>query len=210
MNYAKTLSKAVGRKWPTPEEKEWWWTKFTVARRRRTARLSEAQNHRCAFCGTETYLSINDFRLGMNKHRHLATLEHIIPQCEGGTDHISNCVMACHECNNSRGDMNAWKFYELRNDPVKWLAFVKRKSKRAKAHARASSTELSEGSLTMAYRLALYSVIFPEFKILFDKGFADVQKVMEANKDTYEKHQRKYELRMERIQVAEEAVGNRK
>ena len=123
MNYDKVLGKAVHRKWPTPAQKEWWWTKFSAARRRRTAKLSEAQNHRCAFCACDTYLGPGDYKTGMSEKRHLATLEHVKTQSEGGSDAPSNCVMSCNECNRLRGTMDAWKFYELRSDPEAWLAW---------------------------------------------------------------------------------------
>lgn len=32
------------------------------------------------------------------------TVEHIIPKSKGGTNHISNLTIACHECNNRRQD----------------------------------------------------------------------------------------------------------
>lgn len=32
------------------------------------------------------------------------TLEHIVPQSYGGTDDITNLVLACAECNNARGN----------------------------------------------------------------------------------------------------------
>lgn len=33
------------------------------------------------------------------------TIEHLVPQCEGGSNHISNLVIACRECNTKFGAM---------------------------------------------------------------------------------------------------------
>lgn len=67
------------KRWP-PEEKE---------------RLSEAQNHRCAFCGT---------RMGATgQYRDYPTIEHVIPLSRGGADDESNVVIACRGCNDDRG-----------------------------------------------------------------------------------------------------------
>lgn len=59
-------------------------------------RLSEAQNHRCCFCGV---------RMGYfgDKGRQ-PTFEHVLARSRGGTDHIDNLVISCDKCNSSRGD----------------------------------------------------------------------------------------------------------
>ena len=56
------------------------------------ARLSEAQNWRCCYCGVRTT------RYGPTG----ATIEHVLPKCHGGADHPDNLVMACYDCNSSR------------------------------------------------------------------------------------------------------------
>lgn len=61
----------------------------------RTA-ASEAQNHRCCYCGVRTSLD------GPVHDR--PTLEHVIPRSRGGLDEPLNCVMACSLCNVSRRD----------------------------------------------------------------------------------------------------------
>ena len=35
----------------------------------------------------------------------MATLEHILPQSEGGTDSIANLMMSCQGCNHLRGNI---------------------------------------------------------------------------------------------------------
>jgi 5-methylcytosine-specific restriction endonuclease McrA len=37
-------------------------------------------------------------------------LEHLIPRGRGGSDRISNLVLACHACNQAKGEQTAEKF----------------------------------------------------------------------------------------------------
>lgn len=60
-------------------------------------RLSEAQNHRCAFRGCDC--------------RHNATLAHVIPRALGGRWWESNLVVACRPCNQECGPRNAFDFF---------------------------------------------------------------------------------------------------
>lgn len=57
----------------------------TSKKRAMRVRLSEAQNHRCCYCGC-------DIRDG-------ATLERVIPGCRGGHYVWANLVVACYPCN---------------------------------------------------------------------------------------------------------------
>jgi hypothetical protein len=66
------------------------------------------QNNRCYYCGflmwednREEFASKHgiSFRLAM---RFQATAEHLIAQCEGGTDTQDNIVAACFYCNSRR------------------------------------------------------------------------------------------------------------
>ena len=60
-------------------------------------KLSEAQNHRCCYCG---------FRFSHQTHtKRSATIEHVVPRSQGGEDHPDNYVVACAGCNSSRGVM---------------------------------------------------------------------------------------------------------
>ena len=45
-------------------------------------------DHKCAYCGTED--------------RPLS-LDHIVPQCKGGSNHINNVLCACTQCNADKG-----------------------------------------------------------------------------------------------------------
>jgi hypothetical protein len=212
MNYDKVLGKAVHRKWPKPAQKEWWWTKFSAARRKRTAKLSESQNHRCAFCGGDTYLGAADFKPGMSEKRHLATLEHIKTQSEGGSDSPSNCVMSCNECNRLRGTMDAWKFYELRIDPLAWLAWVKRRRhmKSLVPKVRKKSEEERESRRQrISYELAVACLLDPDFKDRFLETLDWVERITEKGIEGRNKENKRRNARRDLLRRAErEASSN--
>jgi 5-methylcytosine-specific restriction endonuclease McrA len=57
--------------------------------------LLEKYNRKCCYCGKEnTPLEV----------------EHIIPKSRGGTNRIDNLCLACHDCNNAKGNMTAEEF----------------------------------------------------------------------------------------------------
>lgn len=59
------------------------------------AKLAEAQNWRCCYCGIRMEMG--------GKSGARATFEHFIPRALGGSDRRSNLVAACLDCNQSRG-----------------------------------------------------------------------------------------------------------
>lgn len=63
-------------------------------------RLSEAQNHRCCYCGVR-------FGEGFDA----LTLEHYSARMFGGPTNFHNCVAACKWCNHARGTDNPQKFW---------------------------------------------------------------------------------------------------
>ena len=78
----------------------------------RIMKLSEQQNHRCCYCGVHTWC----------KHygedgpwQTMATVEHVLPRKNGGTNKKGNIVMACSECNNKRARENPYIFMLERN-----------------------------------------------------------------------------------------------
>lgn len=73
-------------------------------------RLAEAQNWKCCWCGKDT--------VPKTKQKNTATIEHITPQSEGGTDDWENLASACSKCNNDRGSQSYETFVakSLRND----------------------------------------------------------------------------------------------
>lgn len=73
-------------------------------------RAAEAQNWKCCYCGcdcVETPLKKNS-----------ATLEHVIPESQGGTLDMNNVVMACYKCNNKRAAMNIDVFMNRKKSTV--------------------------------------------------------------------------------------------
>lgn len=57
--------------------------------------LLEKWGRKCAYCGRA------DVPL---------EIEHIIPKSRGGTDRVSNLTLACHECNQKKGNLTAEEF----------------------------------------------------------------------------------------------------
>ncbi len=101
-------------------------------RSRRTSRLrrllrslSEAQNHRCCYCGHKTWLEGIDCDVKRERWNE-ATKEHINPRSNGGTYGKYNLVMACHSCNNARGVMPYEDF----------IALITKEPKKHKPHIR--------------------------------------------------------------------------
>lgn len=62
---------------------------------------------RCRYCGSARKL----------------TLDHVVPQAKGGTDHPSNLVACCGDCNDAKGNMS----------PQEWAVRVASFSKAATA-----------------------------------------------------------------------------
>ncbi len=57
--------------------------------------LLQKFNRKCAYCGKK------DVPL---------EIEHIVPKSRGGSDRVSNLTIACHECNQSKGNQTAEEF----------------------------------------------------------------------------------------------------
>lgn len=57
--------------------------------------LLEKFGRKCCYCGKENIP---------------LEIEHIIPKSRGGTDRIDNLCLACHECNQKKGNMTAEEF----------------------------------------------------------------------------------------------------
>jgi 5-methylcytosine-specific restriction endonuclease McrA len=77
--------------------------------------LSEAQNHRCCYCGCKMRL-FNRYILNEILHDDAATFEHVIPRSHGGSDQWVNLVVACRQCNNNRNTLDAMTFYYFIQD----------------------------------------------------------------------------------------------
>lgn len=61
--------------------------------------IFERWEHKCAYCGSEENL----------------TLDHIIPQSKGGSDHTPNVLCACEKCNRSKAHFN-WEDWYFRQE----------------------------------------------------------------------------------------------
>jgi hypothetical protein len=75
--------------------------------------IKDKWNNKCAYCGsTET-----------------PTIDHIVPQCKGGSDFLTNVVCCCSSCNNSKAhaDWEIWYYNqdffteERMNAIVNWM-----------------------------------------------------------------------------------------
>lgn len=76
--------------------------------------LLEKWGRKCAYCGKENVP---------------LEVEHIIPKSRGGTNRISNLTIACHECNQKKGNMTAEEFgyseiQALAKEPLKDAAML--------------------------------------------------------------------------------------
>tara|TARA_R110000868_G_scaffold6275_8_gene35778 strand:- start:1539 stop:1901 length:363 start_codon:yes stop_codon:yes gene_type:complete len=74
-------------------------TSSSEAKRLWRKHIKEQWNYQCAYCGSEDNI----------------TLDHIIPQCKGGTDRTTNLVCACKECNHSKGH-EMWYDWYMKQD----------------------------------------------------------------------------------------------
>ena len=88
-------------------------TSSSDAKRMWRQSIKEKWNHKCAYCESPENL----------------TIDHVIPQCKGGSDFITNVVCCCKSCNNSKShtDWETWYynqdfFTEKRYDAiVEWM-----------------------------------------------------------------------------------------
>ena len=52
--------------------------------------IKDKWDHKCAYCESTEYL----------------TIDHIVPQCKGGSDFVTNVVCCCRFCNNSKSHID--------------------------------------------------------------------------------------------------------
>tara|TARA_B100000519_G_C14221700_1_gene427901 strand:+ start:1168 stop:1557 length:390 start_codon:yes stop_codon:yes gene_type:complete len=58
--------------------------------------IKDKWRHRCAYCGIE--------------HSDM-TIDHVIPQCLGGTNELTNVICSCERCNHSKNHDNFETWY---------------------------------------------------------------------------------------------------
>lgn len=76
--------------------------------------LLEKWSRKCAYCG-KTGIPLE--------------IEHIVPKSRGGSNHVSNLTIACHDCNQAKGNQTAGEFGHLSiqakaKKPLKSAAFM--------------------------------------------------------------------------------------
>lgn len=93
MQHEKCASQfAIDKKWSNGMSVKYFEIKLGFARKLKRLKKWRTQNRKCFYCHTK--LSFD-----------MSTYDHIIPQCEGGSEHYDNFVVACKKCNNVRKDM---------------------------------------------------------------------------------------------------------
>ena len=110
-------------------------------RRRKLRQLSEAQNHRCAYCGKETHFDSGD---SLDR----ATLEHVVPSCNPWqTNKDENLVMACSHCNGIRSNTNAMKFFNKIRCKPQPVMIAKQEGKWSKDPVKLAHQKVKQGRL---------------------------------------------------------------
>jgi CRISPR/Cas system Type II protein with McrA/HNH and RuvC-like nuclease domain len=86
--------------------------------------LYEQQEGCCDYCDRRCWIDRKTHNGGYGFPKELrSTLDHVIPVSQNGSDDISNLVMACQECNDVRGAMDAERFREIRQNETQWRKF---------------------------------------------------------------------------------------
>ena len=100
---------------------------------------------------------------------HTVTIEHMIPQCQGGENHRWNLTAACHRCNSVRRhtDMHEFELISRRFGPdqrrIEDAAVINRRARRQRY--RAKQRGVVNNNLTLRERLLLwmqgFAQVFP-------------------------------------------------
>lgn len=90
-------------------------------------RFLESQNHRCCYCGDR-------FDVNNPKHPDYATWEHVVERSKGGTNSVTNMVLACSFCNNRRDilRLSAEDYYQWAIKNKNLLIKLKNERRRSK------------------------------------------------------------------------------
>ncbi len=89
--------------------------------------MLEKWKRECAYCGEK------DTRL---------ELEHIQPRCEGGSNSITNLTLACHQCNQKKGEKDVKVFLKSKPEILKKILATTKKSLADTAAVNATRLEL--------------------------------------------------------------------
>lgn len=138
--------------------KEAFFVRVGAVRRAKLRKLFDEQDGKCCYCGCQMVMG--------TQGRRQATLEHIIPQAHGGTDHPLNLMAACCACNTRRGSaLTAMEFFMLRNDPVLWADKNKVREK-----SKAARKVFGERDLRQVLALAFMMYLCPEYAVQVDES----------------------------------------
>ena len=85
------------------------------ARRLWRQSIKNKWEYKCAYCGSEQKI----------------TIDHVTPQCKGGSDFITNVVACCESCNGSKSHHNWLEWYsqqeffdeDRKEAIIKWIGF---------------------------------------------------------------------------------------
>lgn len=85
-------------------------------RSRKKKALYIQQKYRCYYCREFMFLG-TELEAGLLVSR-IATMDHLVPHAKGGAFVDGNLVLACYECNQTRGTMD-WRDFKISRDPWK-------------------------------------------------------------------------------------------
>jgi len=144
----------------------------TMIRRQRLIRLSGEQNHQCCYCGQKTWHpEINDGGDVNQSRRRRATIEHIVPQTNGGGEGKHNLIMACAQCNNSRGELPLEDFVALiSNDGVTPLSV---RARRILKKERKRKSNKGKMKAIKTFRLIIIGALY--YPVMFDKAIKEIK-----------------------------------
>lgn len=185
--YDQILHKAVRKKWTTDEEKEWWYPKYRAALRKKTSIRFHQQDGKCFYCLQQCFI-LDEERNGLGKKR-LATAEHVIPLSKGGTDHLSNIVMACYACNSLRGNSKFNKFLALRRDRERWAAHCRNIMKAHQEKKLKADEESVAKRNLLGWKIGVLLFVKPEWQVVFDAVVAEVARREAIIRERIEKKQ---------------------
>jgi 5-methylcytosine-specific restriction endonuclease McrA len=80
----------------------------TRERQERLQALMVRDNGKCQHC--RRGVRVLKLRGGQQQPADMATEDHVIQKCLGGSDDLLNLLLACFRCNNRRGDMTVEAF----------------------------------------------------------------------------------------------------
>lgn len=99
---------------------------LTISKKQIRFFVYERDNYHCVYCGEYVYLYKP--KIGENAPANMATLDHILPESQGGKFEICNLVTCCYHCNNYLGD--SYKTFEEKKEAIRKLIYSRSKRKK--------------------------------------------------------------------------------